>query len=244
MTALLPAPARTIVYGSSVAPYLQWPVAQPSDTLDYGLDMSSVVTPETDTIIQVVASVQPSGSGELTITQLYVIGNVVVIWLSGGVATRTYQIQLDITTVNARSYSLVAYLPVSSELAVPPVPLPPVAGFGTTTTWTSGGVVVGPFSLVQTGLVGTGTNQATALLLPALTNVVSSAPSGTGFVLPTSLLSGTIIVQDEDVLHAALVYPPVGAQINTLGINAPFSVTSGSRVSFTTQVSAVQWWAA
>ena len=134
MTALLPAPARTIVYGSSVAPYLQWPVAQPSDTLDYGLDMSSVVTPETDTIIQVVASVQPSGSGELTITQLYVIGNVVVIWLSGGVATRTYQIQLDITTVNARSYSLVAYLPVSSELAVPPVPLPPVAGFGTTTT--------------------------------------------------------------------------------------------------------------
>ena len=121
-----------------------------------------------------------------------------------------------------------------------------------TLDFTSGAVVTGGAtgvadiainSTVAVGLVGAGTNQATALALAALVNVVASAPAGTGFILPTLLSAGTVVVQDVDSNNAT-VYPPVGAQINALGTNFPFVVgANGGRISFSTASPSTQWYA-
>ena len=100
-----------------------------------------------------------------------------------------------------------------------------------------------PLLSVATGLIGVGTNQATALPLPAYTNVISSVPTGTGFILPGGIGSGTIIVQDYDQTHDAPIYPPVGAQIGTQSVNTPFIVgRAGGRISFSTNASLSQWY--
>ena len=97
---------------------------------------------------------------------------------------------------------------------------------------------------VAVGLTGTGTNQATALPLTALVNVVTSAPSGTGFILSLLGGEGTVVVQNMDNADNAPVYPPVGAQINALGTNVPFVVGSaGGRISFSTAAAGTQWYA-
>jgi len=245
MTTLLPPPGRTLVYGSSASPYLQWPLAEPDDDLDYGVNLASILSSQSDTAVTIAVSASPSGAGELMLPQLYADGDLVVVWLSGGVPSRVYQVRVDVMTVNGREYSIIPKLAISADTAVLPVPLPPSPGFGTTITWTSGAVVVGPFSLVATGLIATGTNQATALLLQAITNVISSAPSGTGARLPVSVVSGTIIVQNDDQSNNATIYPPLGAQINALGVNQPFIVGStDGRINFSTNSPTTQWYAA
>ena len=242
---LLPPPGRTLVYGSSGVPYLQWPVAEPDDNLDYSLDLASVLSEQSDTAVTISVSASPSGAGELLITQLYADGDLVVVWLQGGVASRVYKVRVDVTTINGREYSLIAKLAVSDDTAVPPVPLPPSPGFGAAITWTPGAVVVGPFSLVATGLIGTGTNQATAMPFAALTNVIASAPVGAGFILPTFVVLGTIVVQNDDQTNNAAIYPPVGARINALAVNQPFYVGStDGRINFSTNSPSTQWYAA
>jgi hypothetical protein len=111
----------------------------------------------------------------------------------------------------------------------------------------SGGVLVAPasvplFTLVATGLIATGTNQATALPLTALTNVLTGGAAGSGAMLPAGVLSGTIDVLNADAIDH-LVYPLVGGTIGTAGVNIPVIVSPGQRVSFVTQ-DGLQWFAA
>jgi hypothetical protein len=117
-------------------------------------------------------------------------------------------------------------------------------GFGIITMWSSGQT---PFIFglglipVATDLIGIGTNQATALLLSAQTNIITSAPASTGFILPSGVI-GTIFIQDMDQVNNATIYPPVGAQINALGANVPFIIgAGGGRISFVTNASTTQW---
>jgi hypothetical protein len=64
-----------------------------------------------------------------------------------------------------------------------------------------------------TGLVATGSTQATALPLPAANNQVATTASGTGVLLPPVNAGDTFFVLNSGA-NALLVYAPTGATIN------------------------------
>lgn len=85
---------------------------------------------------------------------------------------------------------------------------------------------------VTTALTATGTNQATALVIPANICQFTTVASGTG-----AILSATANVTDDYLIYngganALLVYPPVGSNINTGAANAGFSVPVGKSCWF------------
>ena len=103
---------------------------------------------------------------------------------------------------------------------------------------------------VATNLVGSGTTQATAMPLPAQTNIFVSAPSGlAGAALSSGVPAGvsgvTVVVQNFDPLYSLPIWPPgPSGQINALGVNVPFFVgPNGSKISFTAAPPADQYYA-
>lgn len=89
-------------------------------------------------------------------------------------------------------------------------------------------------STVDTGLKSTGASQATALQLSAQWNEVDSVPNGTGVLLSSYQPGQAQTVFNGDAANALLVYPPPGSEIDALGLNAPFSLAHGTRLSFET----------
>lgn len=85
---------------------------------------------------------------------------------------------------------------------------------------------------VNTGLVGAGTNQATALQLNADWNEFDSVPSGSGALLSALQQGQTQIVFNDATANAILVYPPPGGTINQLATNQAFSVAANSKATF------------
>jgi hypothetical protein len=242
---------RTIVIGAPssiygvcpVQPMLQWPMAGPDEVLDYSLDVTAQLADVGDTIAYATISVSPSGTGELAVGALNVLGNVITAWLSGGVAGRNYLVRIEITTNAARTFQWMIGLLMDPELAGYPLAVPPSLGFGPLTTWNSEAIVTPPFTLVAGNLVATGTNQATAYPIAALTDVFVSVPSGTAAILPANLISGTIKVINASSSDLP-IFPPLGAQINTSGVNVPVIVSPSQLISFVTQLPASQWYAA
>lgn len=84
---------------------------------------------------------------------------------------------------------------------------------------------------VATGLVATGTNQATALLLTNNWNEVDTVATGSG-VLLASLNMGQQQLVSNNSGSALAVYPPPGMQIDSLAVNQAYSLAAGTRVSF------------
>jgi hypothetical protein len=222
-----------------------WFPARGNDaSLDYSLNIASALDAGTDFPASATFAIAPSGAGEAVASSLTYSGGggipVFTVTLSGGVQGRIYTWQLVVTCFNGLIYEFIGYQGVIPGLPGYPVPVAPSPGFGTPITWTAGTTM----QEVVTGLIGTGTNQATATLLYGFTSIISSAPSGTGFILPGYIQEGTIIVQDMDLTHNATIYPPVGAHINNLAVNVPFTVGSnGGRISFSTNAPATQWYA-
>jgi hypothetical protein len=219
-----------------------FPPAQPGCDLDYSIDVTALLADVGDILAAISLAIAPSGSGELAALDLAVNGSVITAQFGGGVAGRVYRIAVTAMGASGRVWTWHFGLTVGrpSELCPPP----PNPGFGMPITFCTGVPVFGSTS-VATGLVGTGTNQATALPLLAQTNIIASVPSGSGFILPAvGFASGTVIVQNRDPADAAPIYPPAGAQIEDLGVNVPFIVgADGSRISFTTQSPQTQWYA-
>lgn len=81
------------------------------------------------------------------------------------------------------------------------------------------------------GLVATGTNQATALQLTSQWNEVDTVPAGSGVLLSALQVGQSQTVFNEGV-NPLNVYPPPGARINALALNAPFPLGTGSRATF------------
>ena len=93
---------------------------------------------------------------------------------------------------------------------------------------------------VATGLTATGTTQATALELTSQINTVTTIATNTGVRLPNTAPVGYRIIVRNAVDGTTLrVYPPPGAQINTLGNNTVFPLTDGA-LEFVCE-SATQW---
>ena len=224
-----------------------WPPVLPGADLDY-TDTLDAIEAQGDAVATASMAIEPSGTGERQPIDLAINGYLLTAQFTGGVPGRVYRNQITITGISGRVWQWVISQMVSPAAALPPLyPLPPAPtpGFGTPITWSSGATVFGPaIAAVATGIVLTGTNQATAFPLAAATNIIASAPVGTAGILPGSIVSGTIVVQDDDAVNGAPIYPPVGAQINALGENVPFVVGPGQRINFSTSSPSTQWWAA
>lgn len=89
-----------------------------------------------------------------------------------------------------------------------------------------------PTATIDNGLVSTGTNQATALLLSSQWNEVDTVPAGSGVLLASYQPGQSQVVFNGDPSQALLVYPPPGMSINALAVNVAFSLASGSRATF------------
>jgi len=130
--------SRTVVLSPSGFDYLQWPVAEPLEDLDYYLNVAAPLTQFNDSISTLTVSVAPSGTGELQPTYLNTFDSeqhIIELWLSGGVPGRVYTVRVDMVTINARTFSWLVTLPIDLQYAVPPIPLPPNPGFGPPLPW-------------------------------------------------------------------------------------------------------------
>jgi hypothetical protein len=121
---------RTIVLTPSWQPPLTWPTAEPDDSLDYSLDVTAAIEDATDAITVATAMVAPSGTGEVVASNITVANNVISLYLTGGVAGRTYMVNLTATTAANRVFQWYVYLPIDPRLAAVPVPPPPSPGYG------------------------------------------------------------------------------------------------------------------
>lgn len=102
-----------------------------------------------------------------------------------------------------------------------------------------GGVTPVVLKNVANNLVSTGNNQATALLLPALTNIFTDVPAGTGArLLAIGNGTQTVVNMTDQMLP---VYPVVGSNINDLDVNAPMYVSPNQRLNFSAENSSANW---
>jgi hypothetical protein len=98
---------------------LAWPAKDPSDVLDYELDISEALAgTRDDTITSIDVTVRPSTSGGLTAGNMAADGTVAVVWFSGGVAGTTYSVQVAVGTANGRLIGRTVLLPVRSLAGV------------------------------------------------------------------------------------------------------------------------------
>ena len=127
-----PSSARTVVLDPFIAvprgsaavapPPLNWPAKDPTDVLDYQLDISPAVTGnDGDAIATLDVAIEPDNPGGLVLTSAQADGNVAVLWLTEGQAGTVYTVTLVMTTLNGRKIRRSILLPVL-YLSVPPVP--------------------------------------------------------------------------------------------------------------------------
>lgn len=84
---------------------------------------------------------------------------------------------------------------------------------------------------VANALIATGTTQATALALNQDWNEVLTTPAGSGVIL-LPLLPGQSQMVYNGGLNPLLVYPAVGFAIDSLAVNAAYSLAAGKTQVF------------
>jgi hypothetical protein len=99
-----------------------------------------------------------------------------------------------------------------------------------TTVWNRTGGGSGIPTVVKTALTAAGSGQGDALSLTADWNDVETS-SGNGVVMPP-MKPGNDITVRNDGPNSLNVYPFPGAQINNLGVNAPFVLTPNMQMEF------------
>ncbi len=103
-------------------PPLAWPVKDPSDTLDYVVDISEAIAGnEGDSIATLDVGISPNNPGDLTLQSSSADGDLAIMWFAAGFAGTTYAVTVTIGTNSGRIIGRTVNLPVLS-LATPPVP--------------------------------------------------------------------------------------------------------------------------
>jgi expansin (peptidoglycan-binding protein) len=93
---------------------------------------------------------------------------------------------------------------------------------------------------VATALTAAGTTQATALALgPLDVNMIGTCAAGAGVILLTGAPGDKTTVYNGGA-NACLVYPPVGAKVNSLTTNAGVTLATNTAILMTC-VSGTQW---
>lgn len=92
---------------------------------------------------------------------------------------------------------------------------------------------------VATGLVATGTVQGDALVLTKNWNEIDTTPVNSGVAI-SSLGVGLATTVFNQGANSLKVYPPIGGQIDALGINSPYALAA-SKMQLLFQLTATQW---
>lgn len=101
---------------------LIWPEKDPADVLDYEIDIGpAILGNEGDGIAGINISATPAGTNDIVVTRVAADGDIVVVWISGGVAGTIYVVQVTISTTNGRTLHRSILLPVQA-LATATVP--------------------------------------------------------------------------------------------------------------------------
>jgi len=124
---------------------------------------------------------------------------------------------------------------------------PNITSVGTLTSLTLSGnlnasniILTGQLSAsAQTGITANGTNQSTATLITNAINVIGTANSGQGIILPA--VSGATITLVNATANAVLVYPNSGAAINSNYSNVPLTLSPSVILQFISS-STTQWY--
>lgn len=95
---------------------LKWPHAKdPGDVLDYSLDVGGVIDPSAyptgDTVATATWTVPPG----LTKTSQLESGTLAVVWLAGGSPGSTYQLNVDVVSVQGRTVNRDCQLEVAER---------------------------------------------------------------------------------------------------------------------------------
>lgn len=235
--------APPTVYGvlPAIQPGLRWPMTGPLQILDYSIDATAQLLDVSDTIVSATAAVQPSGSGELAPLALSVLGGLVTVWLGPGVAGRYYRVHLTATTNGEHTFEWMVGLMVDPALAANPLPAPSSPGFGTPITWDPDVMANPPLGLVDT-VTAIGADQASALVLSSLTNIIVAGAAATGVKMPNTVVSGTIVVVNATGIDH-IVYPQSGGTIGNGGPNVGVIISPGQRLAFATEQPGTQWFA-
>jgi len=103
-------------------PPLNWPAKDPSDILDYILDIGpAIVGNDGDGIATLDITISPSNPGDLVMQSSTADGSRVILWLAAGQAGVIYTITFAISTINGRFLQRSVLLPVLL-LSVPAIP--------------------------------------------------------------------------------------------------------------------------
>ena len=161
-------------------------------------------------------------------------------------AGREYTAQLVVIFASGTAIVYNQLVVMSDASAQWPSPYPPSFSFGPSINWTAGVRVLGPpVPLIENNITLTGTTQATAYQIGAVTSVITdvggtitNGVSNAGVVLPEIINAGTILggvfsIQNLTTLYWN-VWPPSGAQIITAtgiqAVNAPILISPGQNL--------------
>ncbi len=102
--------------GSGRSPsVLIWPEKDPSDVLDYEIDIGpAILGNEGDSITVVNVVTTPNGVNDIVATRVAVDGGIAVLWIAGGIAGKIYVVQVTISTDSGRTLRRSILLPVQT----------------------------------------------------------------------------------------------------------------------------------
>lgn len=117
-------------------PSIYFPNIEVGEYSSYTYDATAAVTfgGVVDPIVSLSISTKPSGAGEASVASLSLTGNIVTVWINGGVPGRVYTHQLVLTTTASRVIPVLIGQVCDPVLETEPIPPAPVAGFGTPVT--------------------------------------------------------------------------------------------------------------
>ena len=122
-----------MTYGTfQAAPGLTWPMKETFEGLDYSIDAAYKIDAG-DTITGISVSVKPSG--ELIPERVSLSGTLITTWLSGGIAGRSYIVQIVMNTAAGRTPGMEIAIPVNPALADWPLADPINPGWGDAVIW-------------------------------------------------------------------------------------------------------------
>src|ERR1700677_4796103 len=177
-----------ICYAAPNVPSI-FPNKLPTAEQTYALNIEAMINPLVDVPVSGTVEVAPAGAGELEVTAFTYSNFDLTVTVESGQPSRVYTYLFNIETIAGLTYTFQVEQGIPKVLCTDTAQPAPIAGFGAPMSWTS----PGPTLLVATGLVGIGNAQISALLLPAYTNIISSVPSGTGFILNGAFVGGNIV---------------------------------------------------
>jgi len=125
-------------------PAYRWPEKDPAAYLDFAIDITAYLASDPaagfagDTLAGFAVSVRPSGPGEMTPLAPSTIGNLLVVWLSGGVSGRFHIVQFVATFGSGRVQAFEVGIAISPLLAQFPLPPPASTGPCVPVSWEAG----------------------------------------------------------------------------------------------------------